>query len=73
MLFFKENLFETKFEQLTNKTFFCLLGPAAPHGYVPKYSANGTQYYLVSLAVFLVYAFLIDTSICGQVTYHNPI
>jgi hypothetical protein len=32
--------------KVPSKTF---LGPAAPHGYVPTYAANGTQYYLVSL------------------------
>jgi len=29
-------------------------GPATPVGYVPLYSANGTQYYLVSLVTYLV-------------------
>ena len=43
------------------------LGPAAPHGYVPKYSANGTQYYLVTLVVFLVYSFGFDTTLCGRI------
>ena len=43
------------------------LGPAAPHGYVPKYSANGTQYYLVSLVVFLVYSLGFDTTLCGRI------
>ena len=28
-------------------------GPATPVGYVPLYSANGTQYYLVSLVAYL--------------------
>ena len=37
--------------KIPSKTY---LGPAAPHGYVPKYSANGTQYYLVTLVLFLV-------------------
>ena len=33
------------------KTF---LGPSTPTGYVPTYSANGVQYYLISLAAYLV-------------------
>ena len=33
------------------KTF---LGPATPTGYVPAYSSNGVQYYLISLASYLV-------------------
>ena len=50
--------------KVPSKTF---LGPAAPHGYVPVYSANGTQYYLISLAAFLVYAGLVDNSICAAI------
>ena len=34
-----------------SKTF---RGPTTPVGYVPLYSANGTQYYCVSLAVYLL-------------------
>ena len=34
-----------------SKTF---KGPTTPAGYVPVYSANGTQYYLVSLAAYLL-------------------
>ena len=32
-------------------------GPATPNGYIPLYSANGFQYYLVSLLVFLALTF----------------
>ena len=39
-------------------------GPAAPHGYVPIYSANGTQFYLFTLAVFFVYVFAVDPTVC---------
>ena len=50
--------------KVPSKTF---LGPAAPHGYVPKYSANGTQYYLVSLTAFLLYAYFVHNSICEEI------
>ena len=50
--------------KVPSKTF---LGPAAPHGYVPKYSANGTQYYLLSLTAFLLYAYFVDNSLCREI------
>ena len=36
-------------------------GPATPNGYIPLYSANGFQYYLVSLLVFLALTFVFPT------------
>jgi len=41
--------------KIPSKTFS---GPTTPAGYIPKYSANGTQYYLVSLAVYLVTVYM---------------
>jgi len=34
------------------------LGPVTPAGYVPRYSANGTQFYLVSLIGYLALVYL---------------
>ena len=50
--------------KIPSKTF---LGPAAPHGYVPKYSANGTQYYLVTLLMFFIVVFWIDPELCTKI------
>ena len=36
---------------IPSKTF---KGPTTPAGYVPVYSANGTQYYLISLLAYLI-------------------
>jgi len=45
-------------------------GPPTPKaGYVPEYAANGTQFYLVSLAVFLGLAFLFP-DLCVDI-YHD--
>jgi len=33
-------------------------GPATPTGYVPRYSANGTQFYFVSLACYLILVYM---------------
>ena len=41
-------------------------GPATPNGYVPLYSANGFQFYLVSLITFLVFVFFYP-SICVEI------
>ena len=41
-----------------SKTF---KGPTTPTGYVPVYSANGTQYYLVSLAAYLILIWRVPT------------
>ena len=40
------------------KTF---LGPATPAGYVPVYSANGVQYYLVSLVSYLTLVYAVPS------------
>jgi len=40
------------------KTF---LGPATPTGYVPVYSANGVQYYLVSLVSYLTLVYAVPS------------
>jgi len=37
------------------------LGPTTPAGYTPRYSANGTQYYLISLLVYLIIVYLKPT------------
>ena len=37
------------------------LGPTTPAGYVPVYSANGTQYYLVSLLAYLIMVWCVPT------------
>ena len=36
-------------------------GPTTPAGYVPVYSANGTQYYLVSLLTYLIMVWCVPT------------
>ena len=41
-----------------SKTF---KGPITPAGYVPVYSANGTQYYLVSLTAYLLLIWRVPT------------
>lgn len=41
-------------------------GPATPDGYVPVYSANGTQYYLVSLVAFLA-LITFNPSLCADI------
>mgnify|MGYP001435207278 FL=1 len=41
-------------------------GPATPNGYIPLYSANGFQYYLVSLLVFLTLTFVFP-SVCVDI------
>jgi len=41
-------------------------GPATPNGYVPLYSANGFQYYVVSLITFFVFVFFYP-SICVEI------
>ena len=41
-----------------SKTF---RGPTTPVGYVPVYSANGTQYYFVSLAAYLLLIWRLPT------------
>ncbi len=45
-------------------------GPTTPHGHVPSYSANGTQFYLVSLVTFLLYITFVDNSLCINI-YDN--
>lgn len=42
-------------------------GPATPHGYIPKYVANGTQYYLISVIAFFAYFFCVDETICIKI------
>ena len=41
--------------KIPSKIFY---GPPTPNGYIPKYSANGLQFYLFSLIVFLIYVIL---------------
>ena len=46
-------------------------GPAAPHsGYIPVYSANGFQYYWVTLFAFLTISFGIYPDFCREI-YDN--
>ena len=39
-------------------------GPATPNGYVPLYSANGLQFYFVSLVLFLLFTTLGYQNLC---------
>lgn len=45
-------------------------GPPTPHGYVPVYAANGTQYYLVSLAAFFGIISFVWPNLCLWI-YHD--
>ena len=39
-------------------------GPATPNGYIPLYSANGLQYYFVSLVLFLLFVAFGNPDLC---------
>ena len=39
-------------------------GPATPNGYIPLYSANGLQYYFVSLVLFLLFVAFGNPDFC---------
>jgi len=45
-------------------------GPTTPHGHVPSYSANGTQFYLASLVAFFAYVTFVDQNLCSNI-YDN--